>query len=309
VRLCSATGRDITLAYRSIGHESSEALVLFPGVNTNMEMYHPDFVAALAAAGPFRVLQIDMRDVGFSTKLDKSPVSHVSTFFLPRRWGVVKAPYTLEDMTDDVVALMDRLDIRAAHAFGCSMGGMLAQAFAIRHSARTLSLTSCASTTHGPSLPDPGMRTKIGFLRTPKDESDGALEELKFNWYLDFGVPPWLRGDAAYRDYFRTLSRRQVQRSRDDGFMRQMAAIIVAPPREAALAALRCPSLVIHGAKDVVVLPPHGYRTAACMTGAALLVLRDMGHCFGPRDTDLVCRAVADLAGRARLSRNQHFSH
>jgi pimeloyl-ACP methyl ester carboxylesterase len=70
VRLCSATGRDITLAYRSIGHESSEALVLFPGVNTNMEMYHPDFVAALAAAGPFRVLQIDMRDVGFSTKLD-----------------------------------------------------------------------------------------------------------------------------------------------------------------------------------------------------------------------------------------------
>ena len=57
------------------------------------------------------------------------------------------APYTSADMADDTVELLDGLGIGAAHVVGASMGGMIAQALALKYPERVLSLCSIMSNT------------------------------------------------------------------------------------------------------------------------------------------------------------------
>ena len=58
-----------------------------------------------------------------------------------------KAAYTVDDMADDAAGLLDHLGIDRAHVVGASMGGMIAQAMAIRHPGKVRSLTSIMSNT------------------------------------------------------------------------------------------------------------------------------------------------------------------
>ena len=296
VRVCTSTNKAVSMAYRVVGcRTDTPVLLLLCGLNSNMEMYHPAFVDALAAAGPFRVVYLDNRDTGNSTHFSDCAVSSVATFFLPRCLGVVKAPYTLGDMADDAAAVLDHLGADRAVVMGSSMGGMLAQTFALRHASRTIALVSVNSTSHGPGLPDPTLRTKMGFLRKPKDDSASAIKVLKQQWCLDFGIAPSKDGRADFADYFGVTAARMVDRSRFDGFQRQMAAIMVAPSRDGALQSVTCPSLVIAGAHDVVVLPAHSYRTAACLPNAKLLTLGDSGHVVDPDNSSRIAEAVAEL--------------
>ena len=73
--------------------------------------------------------------------------SRISSPRSPPRWLrlPVRAPYTLDDMAADTVALLDALAIRRAHVVGVSMGGMIAQVVAARYPERVLSLTSIMS--------------------------------------------------------------------------------------------------------------------------------------------------------------------
>ena len=67
--------------------------------------------------------------------------------------GTATPPYTLQDMANDAAGLLDALGIKKVHVCGRSMGGMIAQEFALSHTDRTLSLTSIYSTTGNPDLP------------------------------------------------------------------------------------------------------------------------------------------------------------
>ena len=88
------------------------------GLGTQMIGWREEFCEGLAARG-FFVVRFDNRDVGRSTRLDHLPV--------PTVWQLLRrdksaASYTLEDMADDVVGLLDHLGIERAHVVGASMG-------------------------------------------------------------------------------------------------------------------------------------------------------------------------------------------
>ncbi|MEJ7691328.1 MAG: alpha/beta fold hydrolase [Nocardioidaceae bacterium] len=91
-------------------------------------------------------MRFDNRDVGKSTKLRGQG---------GRRADLVRAfagrsttpPYTLSDMADDAVGVLDHLGVERAHVTGASMGGMIAQTMAIEHPDRVLSLVSIMATT------------------------------------------------------------------------------------------------------------------------------------------------------------------
>jgi 3-oxoadipate enol-lactonase len=106
-------------------HGEGPPLVLIMGIGYDARLWTLAQVPALSRM--FQVVIFDNRDAGRSSQ--------------------AAAGYTIADMADDVVALMDALDITRAHLLGLSMGGMIAQEFALRHQGRLhrLVLSGCGA--------------------------------------------------------------------------------------------------------------------------------------------------------------------
>ena len=102
----------ITIAYESFGSPKNETILLISGTNAQLTMWPMEFCDGLVKRG-YRVIRFDNRDIGLSTKFDSAG--------MPDWPGITKAlqektppplPYTLDDMADDAVALLDSLGIK-----------------------------------------------------------------------------------------------------------------------------------------------------------------------------------------------------
>src|SRR3954451_2769605 len=127
----------VTLCYETFGDPSDPAMLLIMGLGTQMVAWREDFCRQLADRG-FFVIRYDNRDSGKSTSMKGRPIT--TREMVTRR---VKEPaYTLEEMADDAVGLLDHLGIEQAHVVGALMGGMIAQHVALRYPGAVLSLAS-----------------------------------------------------------------------------------------------------------------------------------------------------------------------
>ena len=124
-----APANGIEIAYQTFGERSDPALLLVMGLGSQLIHWPEEFCELLAARG-FYVVRFDNRDIGHSTKIEDAPVPDLMAVVAG---DVSAARYTLDDMADDAVGLLDHLEIDAAHVAGASMGGMIAQTLAIRH--------------------------------------------------------------------------------------------------------------------------------------------------------------------------------
>jgi pimeloyl-ACP methyl ester carboxylesterase len=269
------TPAQITLEYETAGSEADPPLLMVSGLGAQLVAWPREFCERLAAGGRF-VISYDNRDCGLSSKLDGQPVdmdainAAVAAGDFPRARSL--APYTLDDMAGDGLALLDGLGIEQAHVLGASMGGMIAQTMAIRHPERLLTLISMMSTTgepgYGESSPE-AMRALLaptpGERAAYIDASERALIWRSRRWPDVAGV----RAVAALsydRCYY------------PEGSSRQFAAIVASGSRADGLIGLRVPTLVIHGLDDTLIAPSGGERTAELIPDAALIELPDMGH-------------------------------
>src|SRR5882724_2657871 len=247
----TARANGIEIAYETFGAPEGRPLLLIMGLAAQMILWDDDLCAALASRG-HRVIRFDNRDVGLSTKCDwagmPDAAAAMQAAFLGQR---VDAPYTLWDMATDAVGLLDALGIAAAHVVGASMGGMIAQAMAIAHPARVLSLTSIMSSTGDRSLP-PARPEAAAVLLLPVVAGRAANVE------------------RAARSYDRCFH--------PAGVARQLVAILASGSRREALAAVAVPTLVIHGRDDPLIPVEAGLDTARAVRGAELLAIDGMGH-------------------------------
>src|SRR5688500_4270823 len=141
--------RDVELEYEDAGPPDGPPLLLIMGIGAQLIHWPDPFVDLLTARG-LRVIRFDNRDAGRSSKLEHLGVPNVRwTLMRALVGGSVTSPYRLEDMAGDAAGLLDVLGLRAAHAVGISMGGMIAQTMAIARPERLLSLTSLMSTPGG----------------------------------------------------------------------------------------------------------------------------------------------------------------
>lgn len=262
----------IELEYDTFGDKNDPALVLIMGFGAQMVAWHEDFARMLADRGHF-VVRFDNRDVGLSTKLDGVSVDSnaVVTAALLEQ-PIPPTPYSLSDMAADVVGLMDHLGIQKAHVMGASMGGMIAQVFAIEHPTRTASLISVMSMPGEPETMESTPEAMAALMSIPPTDRAGFIEHSLV--YQAFQ-------SKKYRDA--ALSRANAARDFDrsfypEGSPRQLAAIYASGRRTEALAALKVPTLVIHGNDDTLIAPGAGKRTAAIIPGAQLVLVDDMGH-------------------------------
>src|SRR5262249_46864771 len=139
------------------------------------------FCAQLVDAG-YRVIRFDHRDTGLSAKMHGlratgSLYRRIGRYLLLGKPSPV--PYTLIDMTQDVIALLDHLAVSRAHVVGASLGGMIAQILAAPAPERVASLGIIMSTTGKPLSAPPAWRViKLAFDPPAKDAS--AEEKLAF---------------------------------------------------------------------------------------------------------------------------------
>src|SRR3954451_21011171 len=159
----------ISLAYESFGSPDRPTILLVMGIGAQMVGWHEDFCEALAAG--HHVVRFDNRDVGESQWLQGDPDLAACA-----AGDTSSAPYSLADMADDAIGLLDALGLRPAHVVGASMGGMIAQTLAIRHPERVLSLTSIMSTTGEPGIARPTEPAVQILLSPPARTRDEAME-------------------------------------------------------------------------------------------------------------------------------------
>jgi 3-oxoadipate enol-lactonase len=120
-------GRNI--CYDVVGPESGQVVAFSHSLAADLGMW-AEQVPALAAAG-YRVLRIDLRGHGGS--------------------GAPPAPYTIDALADDVIAVLDGLSVSLCHFVGLSIGGMIGQSLGLRHAGRVQSLMLCDTQTQSPA--------------------------------------------------------------------------------------------------------------------------------------------------------------
>ncbi len=284
-------GGGITLCYETFGDTSDPAALLIMGLGAQMIAWQEDFCEELAARGLY-VIRFDNRDIGRSTHLQgPSPsLRQLLRYSVPAR-------YTLADMAQDAIGLLDELEIDQAHMIGASMGGMIAQSITARHPTRVRSLVSMMSSTGRRWVGRPALSSYPIFLRKAPREREAFIEHAVrlFAKVGSRGIPQDTEGVRAIAalSFDRELDR--------TGAGRQLAAIIASGDRTAELGRVTAPTLVIHGSVDPLVSPSGGRATARAISGARLTMIEGMGHdlprLLWPRLIDAFATHTAD-AGR-----------
>lgn len=292
-----STGMEI--CYQTYGDPSGEPLILVMGLSAQMTWWPHALCLKLVDAG-FYVVRMDNRDAGRS---ETFPGGTGLTDRRIRRSDLFKAalglpgkpPYTLSDMADDVIGLMDHLGIDRAHVVGASMGGMIVQTLAVERPERLRSVVSIMSTTGSRLV---GWQSPKMLPRMLKAGPTTSAEYVQRT--IETAA---LIGSPAYPDTRESLiSRAEETWERGmsrAGVLRQMLAIIRQPDRTRKLRQVSLPFGVIHGLADPLVHPSGGRATAAAVNGAELDLIEGMGHDL-PRELHdryvALIRCVADRA-------------
>jgi pimeloyl-ACP methyl ester carboxylesterase len=271
-----AAANGIEIEYDQHGDPADPPLLLIMGLGAQLTMWRDGFVSELASRG-FRVIRFDNRDIGLSSFFDQAGIPDLGAALAG---GSLPAPpYTLEDMADDAAGLLDALGLAAAHIVGASMGGMIAQTFAVRHPQRTLSLCSIMSTTGNPGVGQPHPELVASLFLAPAPSSAAEAEEAALLGVKLIGSPAYPADEAEVRAYARAAFERSHH---PEGVARQLLAIVHQPDRTEALGRLACPTLVIHGDADPLVDPSGGRATAEAVPGAELWLQEGVGHDLPP---------------------------
>ncbi len=185
----------------------------------------------------------------------------------------VKDPFSIIDMAEDAAALMDRLELETAHVIGISMGGMIAQEFALRHPGRirtlTLGCTYCGGEGSSLIAPEDSQRLMAGFGSGDREVA------LRAGWDLNVSAE-YAASDAHFAE-FKEMALSVP--SRLPTIMLQIQAI-GGHDTSARLHEITAPTLVVHGTADRMVPYANGELIAAKIPGAKLATLEDCGHMF-----------------------------
>ncbi|WP_309645268.1 alpha/beta hydrolase [Phenylobacterium sp.] len=255
----------MTLAAQSFGTASHPAILLLMGSTASMLGWPDELCLELAAQG-FFVVRYDNRDTGLSSTYPPGPPT-----------------YAVEDMTGDLLAVMDAYGVGQAHLVGMSLGGLIAQIAALSSPSRVMTLTLIGSEPlgwDGEPLPHivPAFLDHFSKL-AGMDWSDGPrvrafllkVEQLCAGSGRPFdAVAAGARVDAV-------MTRSPNLASAFNHGMVQLRDDWTGRFRE-----IKQPTLVVHGEEDSILPVENGHALFHGIPGARLLVLPGVGHELPP---------------------------
>src|ERR1700692_107718 len=247
-----AEANGISIEYDSFGVEDAVPILLLAGLGVQMIGWTVPFCEILAAGG-FRVIRFDNRDSGLSTHFAEASVPALAAVTGALARGErPDVPYTLYDMANDAVGLLDALGIEQAHIVGRSMGGMIGQLVATEHPERTLSLTSIMSSSGNPALP-PSTPEAMAVLTQrpphPSQDEQGFLDH-SIRAARVLSSPGFPFNEAAQRAQALVAAKRAYNPA---AFGRQIAALVANGDRRTRLSTIAVPTLVMHGTADPLI--------------------------------------------------------
>lgn len=251
---------DLTVAYELRGDPAAPVLVLANSLGTSLHVWD-DVVDALAAG--YRVLRYDMRGHGLTAALD-SPAGRAD--------GV-------DALAADLSALLDALGIAQARVAGLSLGGMVAQRFAVAYAARCAGLVLL------------GTGNRIG-VRAGWDERIAAVERDGVGSVVDAVLARWFTPRThAERPELVAGFATMLRRTPAEGYVLGCRAVRDADLR-ADDAAIRCPVLVLSGDGDAVTPPASGEAMRDAIAGARLRVVEGAAHIIPAEQPQAVIGAM-----------------
>lgn len=272
VRDFAETKDGLKLRYEIRGDGEPVALIM--GFSGSGRGWGEPFLKLMEAR--FKIFVIDNRGTGESDKPD--------------------AEFTLGDMAADVAAVLDHAKTPRAHIFGISMGGMIAQEFALKYSARTrglvLGCTNCGashSVAADPAaianlMPVPGM--------DPLEQAWRAFSVACGKAFLNSAA-----GQATLNQAIAEMGNYPLTPMHT--FMRQGQAI-GGFDSFARLGQIKSPTLIIHGDDDAIVPYPNAEIIHGAIAGSKTHTLKGAGHMFFWEAPDEAVRVAGDFLAAAK---------
>jgi pimeloyl-ACP methyl ester carboxylesterase len=194
-------------------------------------------------------------------------------------------PYSIALMASDAAAVLDAVEVESAHVFGISMGGMIAQEFALQYPARVRSLilgcTAAGGASAVPCEPDATYMLMSRGHMSPEDAAQAA-------------VPFIYHPNTPRKLIEEDLDVRRPWFPKREAYNAQLQGII-AFESYSRLSQISSPTLVIHGESDRLVPAGNGKAIAQKIPGAKLILLPQASHIFTTDQPEAANRAILEF--------------
>jgi pimeloyl-ACP methyl ester carboxylesterase len=220
----------------------------------------------------FRVLRIDNRGSGYSR--------------------FAQTPFTMANLADDVAAVLDAVEGARAVVVGMSMGGLIAQEFAIRHGNRLSGLVLIATRPPAPRHATPKSSSMMLDLLGPPRKGESLETYFTRLWTMATGRGFADREPELIAELVAQIVARPTPRVM---LMHQLRAVSGCGHAER-LTRIAAPTAIVHGADDPLVDVLNGRRLAGLIPGARYVELEGVGHLPPLEAPDRLLEVIHDVA-------------
>ena len=246
----------VDLCVETFGDAADQAILLIHGASASMLWWEEELCERIAASGQY-VIRFDNRDTGRSVCYPPG-----------------QPEYSLRDMVDDAVGILNALSIGRAHFVGRSMAGAIVTLAAMHHPGRLASLTMVSTTTGGANLP-PMSDEFIRYTSAGGPDPSNPAAVVEFI----VGLMKVYSGGSPYYDEtaMRALAEQDVARTGNiASCLTNHFVIDFSEPIR--FSEIHQPTLVVHGERDPVFPFGHALALQNEIPGAELLIMKKTGH-------------------------------
>ena len=232
----------VDIAYRFDGPQDGPVLLVANSLMANGSMWDGN-IAALAER--YRVLRYDKRGHGGS--------------------GLSAGPYTIAQLADDAVGLLDALGIQKVHFMGLSIGGMIGQQLGARYPERILSLSLCNTASEMPPRSLWEERFDIARTQGIAGLVDGTIKR----WF----TAPFI--ERAPQEIEKV--RQMILGTNVEGYI-GCGSAVRDMAQSTMLLKIKAPTLVLSGRHDPACTVDQGTVLNRLIDGSRMVIIEDAAH-------------------------------